>query len=80
MYARVRHNRRMKRFGLTNVYLQAGVLLLVLGMLGYALPFLATPASGAWALLHTLTPYVLAAGIALYVIGRVVAMRRRGAG
>jgi hypothetical protein len=67
----------MQRFGLSNHYLQLGVPLLLLGMLGIALPFVVALEPGTLALLHNATPYVLIAGMVLYVLGRIVVLRDR---
>ncbi len=74
------HNGDMKRFGLTNFYLQAGVLLILLGMLCYALPFVVPMAPDTLRLMGNVMPIVLVAGIVVYLIGRVVAMRNRSGG
>lgn len=70
-------NAAMKRFGLTNFYLQAGVLLILLGMFCYALPFVVPMAPDTLQLLANVTPVVLIVGIVVYLVGRVVAMRQR---
>lgn len=70
----------MKRFGLTNVYLQAGVLLILLGVLCYALPFVVPLGADTLQAVRGVTPIVLAVGIVTYLIGRIVAMRSRSTG
>ena len=68
----------MGRFGLDNFYLQAGVVLLLAGLLAFALPWAVSLPAGTVTLLQWATPYVLAAGVVVYLIGRVKPARNRG--
>lgn len=67
----------MKRFGLSNPWLQAGVVLIVLGMLCYASPFVVPMGPATLRAMTTVTPIVLVAGIVSYLVGRVVSTRAR---
>ena len=67
----------MKRFGLTNFYLQAGVVLILLGMLCYALPFVVPMPAGTLLVMGNVAAIMLMGGVICYLVGRVVSIRSR---
>lgn len=70
----------MDRFGLTNAYLKSGAGLILLAAIAFALPWRVARPMDAVALVSSASPFLLMGGIVLYVIGRVLTVRRGRAG